>query len=260
MSFQDELKRDFQKMLDYRKAVGYATDTYPAMVMPFIDFCGSSYPQAYGITKHMVDQWLTTYSYSVNNQAVFIACLRQYAKFINFLGKEAFVPDDDYSIQRIPYAPYVFTDTELSTLFHAIDSYTWSTNNKKFNPDKVLSPMFRMMYCCGMRPAEPLRLRCQDVNLNTGDIYIRASKKHKNRHIIMSEDMLRLSNAYDQLAGAREWFFEINGSSYKTQWMTQQFHHCWDRSGLVKHGNPRPYDLRYPNLYKIPTFLPKCPV
>ncbi len=31
----------------------------------------------------------------------------------------------------------------------------------------------------------------------------------------------------------------------RTQWMTMQFHHCWKASGLIKHGNPRPYDLRH---------------
>lgn len=39
MTFHEEVTSDFQKMLDYRKAVGYATDTYKSMVMPFIDHC-----------------------------------------------------------------------------------------------------------------------------------------------------------------------------------------------------------------------------
>lgn len=173
MTFREELTSDFQKMLDYRKAVGYATDTYKSMIMKFIEYCGNNYSDAASITQEMVDRWLEKYEYSTNNQAVFIACLRQYTKFISFLGKNAFIPDDDYSIKRISYEPYVFTDEELKNLFHAFDSYTASTNNKKFKPEIVVPPLFRMMYCCGMRPSEPLNLLYEDVNLDTGDIYIR---------------------------------------------------------------------------------------
>lgn len=212
MNFLDELKSDFQKMIDYRKAVGYATATYKSMMMPFIVFCGTNYPDETSINKVIIDKWLEEYGYSTNNQATFIACLRQYTKFITFLGKKAFIPDDDYSIKRIAYAPYVFTDMELKVLFNSFDSYTASTNNHNFKPETVISPMFRMMYCCGMRPAEPIHLLCEDINLDTGDIYIRQSKRHKDRHIIMSDDMLDLCNKYDAYAGERTWFFEHNGT------------------------------------------------
>jgi len=96
-----------------------------------------------------------------------------------------------------------------------------------------------------MRPSEPLHLLCKNVNLDTGDIYIRESKRHKDRHIIMSVDMLTLCNQYNELAGERTWFFEYKSKPYGTNWMTSQFHHCFKLSGLVKHGNPRPYDLRH---------------
>lgn len=245
MSFHEELLADFQKMLDYRKAVGYTVDAYKYAIMPFIKYCGSTFPDSDSITMEMTDSWLKERAYSANNQAAFISCLRQYTKFINFLGKEAFIPDDRYSIKRISYEPYIFTDGELKALFKAFDTYTASAGNKRFRPEIVVPPLFRMIYCCGMRPSEPLHLLCSDINLETGDIYIRESKSHKDRHIIMSEDMLALCNKYDGYAGKREWFFEYRNQPYRTRWMTAQFHHCWNQSGLVKHGNPRPYDLRH---------------
>lgn len=245
MTFLEELRTDFQTMIKYREAVQYATATYKCMITPFIDYCGNNYPYAVSISREMVDSWLEEYNYSNNTQATFIACLRQYTRFIAFLGKPVFVPDEDYSLQRIAYEPYIFTDDELTSLFNEIDSYTPSTSNKKCKPEIVLPPLFRMMYCCGMRPSEPLHLLCKDVILITGDLYIRSSKRHKDRHIIMSEDMLELCKKYDVLAGERKWFFEYKDAAYRTQWMTMQFHHCWKASGLIKRGNPRPYDLRH---------------
>ena len=51
-----------------------------------------------------------------------------------------------------------------------------------------------------MRPNEPLNLLVEDVDLATGDIFIRKSKRGKDRHIIVSEDMRLLCAKYDQLA------------------------------------------------------------
>jgi integrase len=245
MLISDYLQEYFDKMQDFRGAAGYATTTYRVTIVPFIDFCCTNYPEKELITREMLDAWLVKKDYSVNTQAAFIACLRQYCKYINFLGTECYIPDEDYTLKRTSYEPYLFTDYELRVLFDTIDGYQASTNNKKFHPELVVSPMFRMMYCCGMRPAEPLHLKCSDVNLHTGDIYICSTKKHKDRHIIMSKDMLELSRNYDELAGRRTWFFEYCGNPYDRRWMTQQFYHCWKRSGLIKHGNPRPYDLRH---------------
>ena len=53
-----------------------------------------------------------------------------------------------------------------------------------------------MMYCCGMRPQEVLNLKTIDVDLAFGDIYIRKTKSYRDRHIIMSSDMLDLCHRY----------------------------------------------------------------
>lgn len=232
-------------MLDFRESVGYATFTYKVTLMPFIKFCCLNYADAEVLTQEMLDDWLVYKSYTVNTQAAFISCLRQYSRYLNFLGSKAYIPDEDYTLNRISYEPYLFTDSELKSLFNTIDGYAASTNNRKFKPEMVTSPMFRMMYCCGMRPSEPLRLQCTDINLDTGDIYIRETKHHKDRHIIMSADMLEMCRKYDMLAGKRTWFFEYDDGPYDRKWMTAQFRHCWKRSKLEAHGNPRPYDLRH---------------
>ena len=245
MTFLEELMQDFQKMLDFRTSVGYATATYVSSVTPFIHFCGENYPEANCITQQMLDDWITHYSYKKKGtQAAFICLIRQYTKFIKSLGKEAFIPDSDYTVRRERYLPYVFTDEELTGFFDSADKIP--TRNKKFQREIILPVLFRMMYCCGMRPSEPLRLRCEDVDLKTGSIYIRQTKKNKDRHIIMSNDLLDLCQKYDEIAGVREWFFQRKDKiPYDTKWMTKHFHICWDRSGLIKRGNPRPYDFRH---------------
>lgn len=246
MTISERLNNAFEEMMDYRRSIGYATATYRSSVPPFIKFCSERYGCAEYITSEMVDEWLSFYPYSTNSQAAFISLLREFTKYLNFLGYDDFIPDEDYLVRRIAFQPYLFTDEELSALFSTIDMYTGATRGKRYLPEMVLPVYSRMLYCCGMRPQEPPSLRANDVNLETGDIYIRQSKRHKDRHIMMSSDMLALCRQYDTLAGGREWFFQKwDGKPYETSWYNQMWRRLLSLSNIKWRGTPRPYDLRH---------------
>jgi integrase len=231
MTFEDRLNDAFTQMMDYREAVGYATATYRCSVPPFISFCIEKYPDAKMISSEMVDEWLALYNYSNNSQAAFISLLREFTKYLNFLGYSDYIPDEDYSLKRTTFNPYLFTDEELKSLFDTIDGYTGDTCGKRYLPEGVMPVYTRLLFCCGMRPQEPPALRCEDIDLSTGDIYTRQSKRHKDRHIIMSDDMLDLCIRYDSIAGKREWFFQKwNGESYERKWYSQLWTRLLDRS------------------------------
>lgn len=117
MTINDYLKDYLNKMLEFREAAGYAATTYKVTLMPFIDFWCSNYKDADVLTSDMLDAWLAYKGYPLNTQAALIACLRQYCRYINFLGREAYIPDEDYTLKRIVYEPYIFTDTQLQALF-----------------------------------------------------------------------------------------------------------------------------------------------
>ena len=98
-----------------------------------------------------------------------------------------------------------------------------------------------------MRPGEPFNLKTEDIDLKTGDIFIRKSKRGKDRHIIVSDDMRDLCTVYNGLAGKREWFFQYpDGGQIPTRWAQWHFSKAWRKSTLFSRGNnPRPYDLRH---------------
>lgn len=127
------------------------------------------------------------------------------------------------------------------------DSLTNRKDYEASHPEIILPVVFRMELCCGMRPSEPLNLKVEDVNLKTGDVFIRKSKRGKSRHIVMSEDMKQLCVVYDGLAGKREWFFQYpNGGKIPTRWAQWNFTKAWNNTGLMTRlNNPRPYDLRH---------------
>jgi integrase len=246
MTFKDGLWEAFEQMMSYRKATGYATATYRCSVPPFINYCASYYADATVITQDMVDGWLASCPYSTNSRAVFVSLLREYTKYLHFLGRGDFIPDDDYSTKRIAFNPYIFTDDDPGRLFAAFDGYVGSGSGKRLLPEAVLPVYSRFLFCCGMRPQEPPALLRRDVNLSTGSVYIRQSKRHKDRHIIVSADMLELCDRYDTLAGDRYWFFQKwDGRPYTTSWYSQIWRKLWKKAVPMGRGIPRPYDLRH---------------
>lgn len=240
-----EMGKDYQDFIDLKKSLGYAPETYAYYLKAFLEHCNVSFPNDEHVTKDMVDSWLLVHPFKSNaTRSHAISNLRVFSRYQNSVGKSAFVPSEEYSLPVQHYHPYIFTDEELPALFHAMDGIKpyHETPKREF----TVSVLFRMIYCCGMRPSEPLRLLSEDVDLMNGDIYIRQSKMAKDRHIIMSDDMLLLCRKYDSLMGERKWFFQKwDGGAFPTYWMTNQFHICWRKSGLKANGKPRPYDLRH---------------
>ncbi|MCI9439600.1 MAG: hypothetical protein HFH85_21100 [Lachnospiraceae bacterium] len=170
----------------------------------------------------MVNEWLVYYPYTINNKAAFISLLREYTKYLNFFGYDDFIPDDDYAVKRTAFKPYLFTDDELSGLFRTIDSYVGKTCGKRYLPEVGLPVYSRFFYCCGIRPQEPPAIRTEDVDLETGDVYIRQSKRHKDWHITMSEDMRIFYQRYDSVVERRQWFFpKWDGTPYETSCYNQ---------------------------------------
>lgn len=245
MSFWQELEKAYYDMVELKVSLGYRKDTYQAAhILPFVEYCAQAFPDAGEITKEMLDSWLAaTVFHTENTRRHVIINLRHFTRYLNATGRKAFVPTSEYNGKVQRYRPYVFSDLELRLLFDAIDDVKLCPRS---HAELILPVLFRMELCCGMRPNEPLNLLAEDVNLSTGDIFIRKSKRGKDRHIIVSEDMRLLCARYDQLAGRRKWFFQHwEGGKLSTTWSRYRLMRAWQKTGLANTIIPRPYDLRH---------------
>ena len=248
MSFKQELTAAYHEMLNIKVSLGYKQRTYMSHILPFIEFCADSYPDAKEITKEMLDHWLLTKNFNADStRRIAIINIRHFARFLNAIGKKAYIPPSEYNVKAQRYLPYIFTDEELVQLFDSIDSLTNRIDRREYHPELILPVVFRLELCCGMRPGEPFNLETEDIDLKTGDIFIRKSKRGKDRHIIVSDDMRDLCTVYNGLAGKREWFFQYpDGGQIPTRWAQWHFSKAWRKSTLFSRGNnPRPYDLRH---------------
>ena len=247
-AFAGELRGTLDRMLEWRSAVGYAESTYRCTLGPFLERCGERWPGAGALTPDMVDDWLALKGYSPNTQAVFVGRVREYARFANFEGRADFIPGEEYTVSRIAFQPYLFTDEELAATFRAVDSYrSVAHNGAILLPELVVPVWSRLLYCSGLRPQEPPSLLRADVDADAGDLYIRQTKRNRDRHVLMSDDMAGLCARYDALCDPeRTWFFErFDGKPYDAQWFCAIWHRAIERGGARLRGRARPYDLRH---------------
>lgn len=240
------IRNDFEDFVALRISLGYCENSYRAQLSQFVAFCEEYDPSAESISKELLEAWLIRKQFKNNTtHNTAISRIRQLCRYQVSTGKLAFVPDSRYSVPKVRFTPYIFTDEEIRVLFSSIDRIkpSFQAPNKEF----VVPVLFRMMYCCGMRPGEPVALLRTDVNLDNGEVFVRQSKRSKDRRVLMSADLLALCRRFDTTFGHRMFFFENgDGLKYSAHWVTSQFHICCRNTSLFVDGDlPRPYDLRH---------------
>lgn len=241
------LNEQFQKMLESRKTLGFSVDENTmGLLKPFIRYCGELFPDENTIKEYMLIQWLEQHNYdNPNSLNVFLSQLNALTSFILFTGGDISFSPIDYTTKWIRHIPSLPNDEEIISLFQAID--TLPDRPATYPPVNLIFPVLtRFMFLCGMRPQEPGKLVRDEVDLSTGDIYIRKSKKNKDRHIIISEDMRNLCSIFDSLQDRnRYYFFEFNGKPILTSWIWNNLRKTIRDNGLENLYSFRPYDFRH---------------
>ncbi len=153
--------------------------------------------------------------------------------------------------QPKPEPPYFFTDNEIRLFFEECDNL----KPLKTYPGRelVLSALFRVLYCCGLRCKEARILKCNDVHLKNRCFDIVQSKGPKSRRIFISYELSDYLSDYDAkisvLFPARESFFpNRHGSPYRKEMVSKNFKRIWYQAfpETMNSGiKVRAYDFRH---------------
>jgi integrase len=202
------------------------------------------------LTKSIALKWVEigeTKTYGACSRR--ITPIRELAKYMNSIGVDSFVIPGYLLPRKNRYVPHLYTSKELSAIFSVLDRMP--LNNRYPVRHFVFPVMFRMIYCCGLRPKEGREILRNNIDLKTGRIVIQESKNKKDRVIVLSTDMLKLCQQYDKKIDAvypgRLYFFPgTNGNAYSYGWQQEVFHRCLTYTKMSFSGNqPRIYDLRH---------------
>ena len=236
-----------QEYLDLKESLGFSRNSHSYYLGEIDSSLYLQYPKDNTLTEKFVMDWIRLKDTECpNTQKRRMSAIRELGKYLNAMGISTFILPSDYIGRYDIPIPYLFSDSELSQLFFTIDHikpYFESPNREYIAP-----VLFRMMYCCGLRPSEPFGLQRGDVDLASGALFIRNSKGHKDRVVRTSKELTILCKKYDELMGPRTWFFPYldTDAQCKGYWVRNLFSICWKNSGL-DHGQKKPvlYSFRH---------------
>ena len=151
------------------------------------------------LQKAVVDKWTSRRSNeSTRTYLRRINLSNEVAEYLRLRGINAYIlPQSHISVLRSGqevYIPHIFSQQELEAFFHAADCHPFNRAHPICNT--MYSILFRLLYCCGLRVSEALRLTNRDIDTTDKKLYIYNSKFCKDRIVPISESMYNLLVEY----------------------------------------------------------------
>ena len=140
----------------------------------------------------------------------------------------------------------VLTKEELSTFFNVIENHKFKT-------------IFMLIYGSGLRIGEVVNLHVEDIDSKKMRIFVREGKENKERYTILPEKSLEMLRIYWKKRGRVETeklFLNDLNKPINQYVIRTHFRKYRRKAGLNEKVTV--HTLRYPNLYKIQTFLIKA--
>jgi len=143
---------------------------------------------------------------TINTRLPFI---REFAKYLICNGEKAHIYPTGTIKGGQRYIPHIYSYDELARLWKAAETVT---PTKNYPAAHVIVPtLLRLLYCCGIRPSEAFKLTMQDVNLQSGKLFIAESKGNRDRIIMLCGEILTICRRYNEEANdlfpGRTFFF-----------------------------------------------------
>jgi integrase len=242
---------DILAYIKLRCSLGNKEDTFARRVHSFDIFCMEKYSDRAELSQEMAEGWCSLRpNEKENTLQLRTSILRGFSKYLISIGKDAHVLPDGFAGKTVAFIPYLYNDVELSSFFIGADHL--SPHPLSPYREYVIPVMFRVLYCCGLRPQEVRHLELSDVNLEDSTFYIEDSKRKKDRIVAISPELIELCRKYNCLIQTflpgREYFFQNpNGGPYRSACIQQFFYKCWKAVGVsfLQEHKPRVYDWRH---------------
>lgn len=160
---------------------------FDSFIEKYIGSCGQ-------FTEEFINKWIRSLSgksSSIENEVIVI---RQFLKYLRLSGKKVYLPV--IPKVREDYMPYIFSDDEMKCIFNSADNII--QKDHKADPYLVLEfpVIIRMLYSCGLRIGETVKIRMIDVDLENGILRLVNTKGDKHRLVPMSVGMTDILTRY----------------------------------------------------------------
>ena len=250
--FEGPLAPLMDQFVRERRAIGYRYETAAYQLMHFDRFLASEAPDDETLSRSATRKWLARRPHeSGGAQQNRVGLVREFAKFLCRVGHPAYVPERGLGAKRDKgFSPRVLTHAEVGRLLDAADSFAPCARSPYRH--LVMPEVFRLLYGCGFRVGEVVKLRVADVDLDRGVLTVRDGKFGKDRLVPPALPLVRRLRLYDAAIGpqpADAFFFPSHrGGPWRSGSVYELFRQLLFRCGIPYGGRgkgPRLHDLRH---------------
>ena len=198
-AYEGALSKVCGEFVAEKRAVGIYFNSEAKQLHALSRFCLKYELPANTLTEEAVKGWLARRpndaDKTVANRFNIIKGLSEYMRRMGYF---AYCPSqgDIPKLQLGTYIPYIFTHSEVQAFFSALDASGKTLFAYSLRRQNMMSQIFRLLYCCGLRTSEVRNLTINDVNWDESLLLIRDSKFDKSRYVPMSAEMTENLRTY----------------------------------------------------------------
>lgn len=250
--FHSILAPFMEKFLQEKHACGYRYHEPTRILRRFDDFLLQEGLTTHELPRSIAQKWLAKRVHeNSRTQQQRGMVVRQFSRFLCRLGYSAYVPDSTLAPRaQSSFAPRILTLEEIRKLLQAVDALEPTARSPLRH--LIMPEVFRLLYGCGFRLGEVLKLRVRDIDLNQGIVTVRQGKFRKDRLVPLA---LSLVNRLRKYAASLEnrppdaiFFPAPNGGPFSLRTVYGLFRRLLLQCGIPHAGRgkgPRIHDFRH---------------
>ena len=120
---KSNFKEDINNFLNLKYSIGYKYTTGKILIEQFDNLCFTDFNNQSTLTKEIALKWAVQRddesNASLENRIVIV---REFAKYLNSLNKNAFVIPTTYMPKKGKYRSYIYSNLDLNKIFDVIDN------------------------------------------------------------------------------------------------------------------------------------------
>jgi len=164
------------------------------------------------LSESFICKWILSLKGASNTIACEVIVIRQFLQYLNLNGYRAFLPI--IPKVRDEYSPYIFSDKELELIFGSADNTAVRDKKACIYLPIEFPVILRLLFCCGLRIGETIRIQMKDVDLESGVLKLVNTKRDKHRLVPMTEKMTDILTKYclaiELVGNGEAWLFPGN--------------------------------------------------
>ena len=235
----------------YKRSSGFKYENEPKCLSRFCRFSEEQGVAEIEITRSLAEKWIEPREgESEKSRSHRITCVRQFAIYLNNLGYDAYIVPEVKGLNHNSFVPYIFTHEQITSVIKAADET--KPCGAARNMHLALPVIFRILYGCGLRVSEVVRLRYKDVDLGDGILTVREAKMDRDRYIPLSGSVKKACISYaDKIRWEKDsdFFFPAPDKTMVSPMTIYQRYRRYLEAAGISHGGkgqgPRLHDIRH---------------